>query len=300
MDEEVKCYVKAGEIAKEVVDFTKDFVKHGMKLIEIANAIDDKINELGGTPAFPVNLSLDEIAAHYTPVSNDDTIAEGILKIDIGVCVEGFIADTAFSMDLTEEKKYEKMMEVNQLILEEISKIIKTDSKVFEVGTKAQEILNKYNEENKTNFSMIKSLSGHELGKDIIHAGLTIPNYKNENTTELKNKAFAVEPFVTSGAGDVYEGKGGGIFVLKRDTPVRDKDSREILTFIKKNYKTRPFCIRWLEKAGLNRIRFVIPNLVNQGILYEYPLLIEKSKAPVSQFEHTFLIRDEKVFRTTG
>jgi methionyl aminopeptidase len=100
---------KAGEIAKEVVDFTKDFVKHGMKLIEIANAIDDKINELGGTPAFPVNLSLDEIAAHYTPVSNDDTIAEGILKIDIGVCARRFYSGySVFNGSLLKKKSMKR------------------------------------------------------------------------------------------------------------------------------------------------------------------------------------------------
>jgi methionyl aminopeptidase len=296
---EFESYIHAGKIAHEVCDYLKNFVKPKMKLIDIAFKTDEKIKELGGEPAFPVNLSLNEIAAHYTPEIGDETIAQGILKIDLGVCINGYIADTAFSLDLTEDKRFYKMLNLNENILEEIEKIIKPGFEVREVGEKVFEVLENFNLKGGTNFSIIKSLSGHELGKDTIHAGLTFSNYRNENKTKINNMAFAIEPFVTPGVGDIYEGKGGGIYVLQSDRPVRDRESREILNFIKENYKTRPFCLRWLEKAGLTKIKFPISNLVKLGILYQYPLLIEKSKSPVSQFEHTFVINENKVVCTT-
>ena len=106
---EIESYIKAGKIAKEIKKFTREITKPGVKLIDIAEAIDAKIFELGAEPAFPVNLSLNEIAAHYTPTPGDETIAEGILKIDIGVVVDGYIADTALSIDLTEDGKFKEV-----------------------------------------------------------------------------------------------------------------------------------------------------------------------------------------------
>jgi methionyl aminopeptidase len=298
--QEFDSYIKAGEIAKEIKKFILTLVKPKMKLIDIANAIDDKIFQLGGEPAFPVNLSLNEIAAHYTPTPNDETIAEGILKIDIGVAVDGYIADTALSIDLTENKEFENMMELNKEILKQASATVNPEMEVQDVGNACQAVLEKWNTENKTNFSIIKGLSGHSLDQNEIHAGLTISNYRNENTTQLKDTAFAIEPFVTTGIGDIYEGQPGGIFVLQSNENVRDRDAREVLKFIKETFITRPFCSRWLEQEGFKKLKFILAILTKQGILHEYPMLIEKSKKPVSQFENTFVIKDGKSICTTN
>ena len=308
---EIESYVKAGEISKKVKEFAREIINPGVKLINVAEAVDAKIFELGGEPAFPVNLSMNEIAAHYTPAPGDETVAEGILKIDVGVAVDGYIADTAFSIDLTEDGEFKKMMELNEKILTNVMDEIKAGTEVREIGEICQRTLEEWNDKNDSNFSIIKNLSGHSLGQNKIHAGLTISNYRNENRNILDG-AFAIEPFVTTGVGDIYEGQVGGIYVLQSDAPVRDRDAREVLKFIKEKFMTRPFCLRWLAKAvgsellvvssGLteNRLKFILAMLVKQGVLYEYPMLIEKSKAPVSQFENTFVIADGKTLCTTG
>ena len=92
--------IKAGKISAEVKKYARTIIKKGVLLVEIANKIEDKIIELGGEIAFPCNLSMDHIAAHYTPTYNDTTLASGLLKIDIGVHINGWTADTAFSLDL--------------------------------------------------------------------------------------------------------------------------------------------------------------------------------------------------------
>ena len=301
--QELESYIKAGEIAKQVVDFAKELIKPEMKLIDIAKAIDAKIAELGAEIAFPVNLSLNEIAAHYTPEPEDETIAQELLTVDIGVAVDGFIADTAFSLDLTKDGEFKDMLELNQKILESISSGVKPGMKVYEVGDIAQDELEKWNRKNDSSFSIIKSLSGHKLGENDIHAGLTISNYRNKNETSLDETAFAIEPFVTTGVGDVYEGQPGGIYALQSNENVRDKDTREVLKFIKETFVTRPFCLRQLVgefKLSLVKLKFILKSMVKQGVLKEYAMLIEKSKAPVSQFEHTFVISDNEVSRTTG
>jgi len=304
---EIESYVKAGEIAREVKEFARGLINPGMKLIDVADAVDAKIVELGGEAAFPVNLSLNEVAAHYTPTPGDEKVAEGILKVDIGVAVDGFIADTAFSVDLTSGNDYRGLMELNEKILSAISdKIFRgVGVKVKDVGDVAQDVLEKWNLENGSRFSIIKSLSGHELGKNSIHAGLTFSNYRNDNRRVIEDMAFAIEPFVTTGVGDIYEGPVGGIYVLQSDENVRDKDAREVLKFVKEKYEGRPFCLRWLAKtegSGLSvgKLKFILGMMVKRGILHEYPMLIEKSRAPVSQFENTFVVADGKVVCTTG
>jgi methionyl aminopeptidase len=300
--EEFDAYVKAGEIAREVKEFARGLVKPGVKLIDVAEAVDAKIVELGGEAAFPVNLSLNEVAAHFTPEPGDDKVAEGILKVDLGVAVDGFIADTAFSVDLTEDGEFKEMIELNEKILADVTEIVKTGVVVKDVGDRVQETLEKWNGDNDSKFAVIKSLSGHALGKDKIHAGLTISNYRNENVTELSG-AFAIEPFVTSGVGDIYEGPTGGIYVLQGEGNVRDRDGREVLKFVKEKFRGRPFCVRFLIREfdmSVNKLKLILGGMVKQGILHEYPMLIEKSKAPVSQAENTFVIRDGVVVCTTS
>ncbi len=293
---EIDAYIKAGKIAKEVKVFMQEFIQPGVKLLDIAEAIDTKIIELGGEAAFPVNLGLNEVAAHFTPATGCEDVAKGILKVDLGIAVNGFIADTAISFDLSDTGEFEDMIALNKEILAKASETVKVGMKVKDVGEAASSVMRDARDE----FAVIKSLCGHALEKNIIHTAPTISNYENDNENVLDDIAFAVEPFVTSGVGDIFEGKGGGIYTLKSDSQVRDRDARKVLEFIKENYKTRPFCARWLEKAGFEKLRFILGMLVRQGILYEYPILIEKSRKPVSQFENTFLIADGRAVCTTG
>ena len=300
VSEEIESYLKAGEIGKKIKEFVPTILKEGMKLIDLAELIEGKIKEFGATPAFPVNLSIDEIAAHYTPRPGDENLAKGLLKIDIGVCVKGYIADFAICFDLTEDNEHKEIIELNKKILEAATKTVNKNLLVRDVGNITEKTLKEYNEANDTSFNLIHELCGHGLGKNIIHDGLIIPNYQNGNETKVEG-GFAIEPFVTYGIGRIYEGAGGGIYNLSSDSGiVRDKDVREILGFLKKNYLTRPFCARWLVNENFKKINFALRMLEKQGIIREYPLLIEKTKKPVSQVENTFIIFDDLVECTTN
>lgn len=293
MDEfEINSYKSSGKIACEVVGYAKGFIKRGMKLIDIAEKIEFKILDLGGEVAFPTNLSLDEVAAHYTPSVDDETVADGLLKVDLGVSVNGFIADTAFSLDLSIDKRYTEMIELNKKILDEVLDSLNVGSVVCDVGNFI------FSKIEGSGFNIIKNLSGHSLDKDNIHAGLTISNYKNDSHVKLEG-AVAIEPFLTVGDGSIYEGKDGEIFMLQGDGRPRDRDARLLLGFIKENYKTKPFCRRWLEKQGFSKLGFFLKQFVMQGILHNFAVLVEKSKKVVSQVEHTVLFLDNEVVVTT-
>ena len=291
--EALKCYIKAGEISKKVKEYMKEIVKKDVLLVEIADKLEAKIKELGGDMAFPTNISIDEIAAHYTPTARDETKASGLLKVDIGVEVDGYIADTAVSFDLTDDKRYTEMIKLNNLVLESALKELKIGSPLKVIGNTISSIVEKDGR-----FKVIRNLTGHGLDKDDIHAVDTVSNLKNENEMELEDMAIAIEPFLTEGRGEIFEGKPSEIYVMQDKKTPRDRDARIMLEYISKNYKTKPFCKRWIEKAGLPKPNYCLSLLVKEGIIYNFPVLVEKERKPVSQAEHTVVFAD-KVYVTT-
>lgn len=291
-ESEKNSYLEAGKIGDEIREYLRNFIKPKMRLIDIANEADKKIEELGAKPAFPINLSLNDVAAHYTPGIEDETIAEGILKVDFGIEKNGYIADLAFTLDLTEDKRYSEMISLNKEILKKTLDKLDYESKVSDIGNNISELL-----ENKK-FNIVRNLTGHALGKYQIHTSPTIPNTKNSNSTLLREKAIAIEPFLTTGTGEVVEGKPSEIYMLVNKRNVRDPESRKILEFIESEYQTKPFAKRWLDEEGF-RTNFSLKYLVNQGIIYNFPVLMEKSKSPVSQFEETIIFTNGEKIVTT-
>ena len=272
---------EAKKLAEEIKDFAKSIIKPGEDLLEITEKIEDKIKQLGCKPAFPINLCKDEIAAHHQGEKGEK--ASGLLKVDIGIIHHDYIIDFAFSLDLTEDKKYTKLIQASEKALQEASKLIKKGAKLGKIGKTIQ------TETTKAGFVPIRNLSGHQIERWNLHSGLTIPNYDNEDEEKLEKGVFAVEPFATSGAGLVIDGKPSGIYQFKQRKAIRDSLAREIMDFIEEEYKELPFCERWI-KEKFPRASFSLKLMEQAGILHNYATLIEKNKQPVSQAEDTFLI----------
>tara|TARA_Y100000034_G_scaffold45400_1_gene55843 strand:+ start:21083 stop:21958 length:876 start_codon:yes stop_codon:yes gene_type:complete len=284
--------IKAGEIAKEVKKYAKSIIKKDMLLLEIVELIETKIEELGGKIAFPVNLSINDIAAHYTPDYNDETKAHGLLKVDIGIHVDGWIADTAISLDLEEDSENKKLIEASLKALENATKIIKENTKLNEIGKIIQETIESYD------FTPIINLSGHSMEQYDLHSGITIPNINNKQSTPLKQGLYAIEPFATTGNGKVYDGKPSGIYRLINNKNIRSPIARETLKLIEKEYDKLPFCSRWIVKKLGTKALFGLKQLEDNGNLHNYPQLIESSHRKVSQAENTVLIEKEKIITT--
>jgi len=284
--------LKAGKISKEVKDWIKPQIKEGTSLLEIAEKIESKIAELGAKPAFPTNLSINEIAAHYTPSYNDETKAHGILKVDLGVHVNGWIADTSFSVDLENSEENKKLIEASKKALQNAIKAVEEKNSLGEIGKAVQETIESFG------FSPIINLTGHEMNEYELHSGLTILNIENSKKESLDKGLYAIEPFATNGAGKIYEGKPSGIYILINGKNVRSPEARKILEFIGDNYKTLPFCSRWIVKKFGPIALFSLKQLEANGNIHQYPQLVEASHGKVSQSEDTILI-DEKVIVTS-
>ena len=280
---------KAGDIAKQVRIYARSIVKKDMLLLELADKIEAKIEELGGKMAFPTNLSINEIAAHFTPAYNDEETAHGLLKIDFGVHINGFTADTAFSIDLENSDENKKLIETAEKCLANAIQTVKEGKTLAELGASVQQTAEQ------AGFSPIQNLSGHQIDQYDLHAGLTIPNYDNGNENYLEAGIYAIEPFTTTGECKVYEGKPSGIYKLISAQNVRDKGARELLNYIADEYITLPFCSRWLVKKFGTRALISLRFLENAGVVQQYPQLIEQSKKPVAQAEHTLLVTDKDI-----
>jgi len=295
--------IKAGKIASEVKSWIKPQIKKDMPLIEIAEKIEEKIVELGGKPAFPTTLSMDNIAAHYTPNNDDKTPASGLLKIDFGVHVDGWTADNAFSVDLKNSDENKKLIKSSKDALENAIKLIKEkisnkkDIKLNEIGAKIQKTIESYG------FSSVINLSGHSMSEWELHSGITVPNIDDKKDIGLKPGLYAIEPFATTGSGKVHDGKPSGIYELISKKNVRSPIAREVLKFVIKEYNTLPFCSRWIVKKLGTRALIGLKQLEENGNLHNFPQLVEKisgAEIKVSQKEETiFIDEDNSIIVTT-
>ena len=286
--EQIEAYKKAGQISQQVKAFAREYIKPGMKLSEIAETIEEKILELGGAVAFPTSLSVDDVAAHYTPNLDDEDTAQGLLKVDVGVHVDGFIADSAITLDLTEDNRHEKIIKATEEALAAAIEAASTSTSFSDVGKVIHETISK------AGFSPVRNLSGHSVKQFVIHAGETVPNYDNGNKNLFSEGAYAIEPFATYGSGLIYEGGISNTYKLEKSGSIRDAFARKILDFIKEKKKTLPFSQRELERVFGSKVKLALSQLEQAGIIRGYGKLVEKTHKPVTQAEHTIILHDGK------
>ncbi|HKL23804.1 MAG TPA: type II methionyl aminopeptidase [Candidatus Nanoarchaeia archaeon] len=297
--EEKEKIIQAGKIHSQVKKYAKEIIRPGVGLKEIADKIEDKIHELGGRVAFPTNLSINEIAAHYTPLWNDKSNAKGLLKVDIGVHVDGYVADSAFSLDLDEQESSESkenkaLIKAANSSLEAAKNTIKNRVKISEIGKEIKKAAEP--------FVTIKNLTGHQIEQYDLHAGLSIPNYDNESSEEITPGLYAIEPFVSTknSLGRIKEGKPSEIYLLISDQKPRSQIARNVLNYIINEYSSLPFCTRQIVRSLGNKALIGIRELERNGNLHNFPQLIEVSGEKVAQSEHTFLVlEDDEVITTT-
>jgi methionyl aminopeptidase len=290
----IEDYRKAGRISAEAREYAKKIVVVGASLLKTTEQIEQKIIDLGGKPAWPVDMSINNIAAHYSATANDKTIFKDdeIIKVDIGVHVNGAIADTAISIDLGGDHK--KLIMASEKAVDEALKIIRPGVKLFEIGQVIQETIQDFG------YSPIRNLCGHGLELYKVHSEPSIPNVNNNSQYILKEgQVIAIEPFATDGAGLVTEGKPSEIYELEMKKPIRNPSARKILAYVEKEFNTLPFNKRWLMKKFNNmELTIGLLQLEKEGILHQYSILPEKNNGLVSQAEHTVIVLDKPIITT--
>ena len=291
--EQLESYKKAGKITAEVLQFGKTLIKPGVKLLDVANQIEIKIKELGAEVAFPTNISLNQTAAHYTPIPDDESIfTDELVKLDCGAHVNGFIGDTALTIDLS--NNYKELTKASKDALAAAIKVATPGTTLGEVGKEIEAAIKAVDE----NFNPVRNLSGHEISNYQLHTGVSIPNFNTKDKTVLReDQVIAIEPFATDGIGQIHEKGLPYIFSQVQNRPTRSPAARLILNQIK-DLNGLPFATRSLRDIPNFKLAFGLRELEKQQIVRSYPPLVEKTDGFVSQAEHTIIVRDKPIILT--
>jgi len=291
----IEKYEKAGKIAKEVREFSKSLIFDGSAMLNIAEKIEAKIVELGGKPACPVNLSLNNIAAHHTPKFGDNIFLKkgDLIKVDFSVHVDGYVADTAYTEEIG-TTEWKNLIKASKEALDSALKVVKPGITVSEIGAAIEKEIRKYG------YVPITDLSGHSLDEYMLHGGLHIPNFDNKSTQVIEEgTVVAIEPFATNGNGGIRDLSEVEIFSIENPKPVRMQIARKILEFAAEEYQTLPFCKRWLiKKFGAFGIEAGMKELMKVEALHGYAALKETGNGMVSQHEHTVIVLEKPIVTT--
>jgi methionyl aminopeptidase len=273
-------YRKAGRILAEVLQEARPKVEVGSSLLEVAEFVEGMIRTKGAEPAFPCNISLDRNAAHYTPTPGDKSIfGENIIKLDVGVHVDGYVADAAITIDLS---GHPDLVEASEAALKAALEIVAPGVSTGLIGATIEETINSYG------YKPISNLTGHGLSRYEAHDEPTLPNKAMKTSITLKEgDIIAIEPFATNGSGRISEAPINEIYGLSAPRPVRMPQARTLMKEIQERYKTLPFARRWLKEE---RAEYALMQLLRNGSVHRYPVLWEVEGALVSQAEHTVVI----------
>ena len=281
----------SGRILREAREEMKSYVREGMMIIDICEKAEDLIKKKGAKPAFPCNVSINEVAAHYTsPPGDKSRIPENsVVKVDIGAHVDGYVTDTAVTVCFNRD--YEDLVATVERALKVATENIKPGVSASKLGTLIESTIKS------RGFKPISNLTGHQVGRYILHTGTSIPNVSQLSFTKLKlGGVYAIEPFVTvpDAAGRVEDGDGSTIFRFIKSRSPKDPYAKQLLKFIEENFRTLPFAERWLQGVvPKEQHRKAFNELLASKALMQYPVFIEASRRTVAQAEHTVMIVED-------
>ncbi len=278
-------------IARRAREEARRLIREAMPIIEICEIVENLIRGEGAEPAFPCNIGVNEVAAHYTsPPGDKSTIPpRSIVKVDLGVSLDGYLADTATSVALAPE--LEPLSEAAGIVLREAIRVMRAGTPVSKIGSTVQEAAGRMG------FKPIRNLTGHEIKRYQLHAGVTIPNVRAFCPGRLEPEhVYAVEPFLTTmkGAGEVVPMKLRTIFQAdssKLKSRRLKQEEKTFLQYLVDRFDNLPYTARWIE--NYERLRLLHERLVKRGKIYSYPVLVERFGEPISQSEHTVIVLEE-------
>lgn len=289
--EELEKFRQSGKILRETREEMKGFVKENMLIIDVCERAEGLIRAKGGKPAFPCNVSINEVAAHYTSPPNDtQRIPEAsTVKVDIGVQVDGYVTDTAFTACFNPEGR--SMANTAEQALKTAIENIHGDMALGKIGALIENTIKN------RGFKPISNLTGHSVGRYLIHAGTSIPNVAQISLAKVKTgEVYAIEPFVTlpDAVGRVDDSPQTTIYRLLKAKSVKSEAAKKMLKYIEANFRTLPFAERWLNNVvPKEQHSAAFKELLTSKAIMGYPVFVEVSKKPVAQAEHTVLIKDD-------
>lgn len=286
MDEKYRQdFIQAGKLANQVRQFGKSLIQKGASYNDVIRQINQKIVDLGARAAFPPQIALNEVAAHFLPQPDEDIIfSDQVVKLDVGICYQGAIGDCAVTVDLS--GKHQILIDAAESALMNAEKSLKVGMPVREIGKIIEDTIVSYG------LSPIRNLAGHGLGYYKVHMPPMIPNYNDRSTAVIKpGMTFAIEPFATNGKGSIYDAGNPTIFSFVRARPIPLSVNRQLISHIK-SFSGLPFSLHDLMMGGLSllEVRRNVSELLKAKVLEGYAPLIDEGHGLVAQAENSVLV----------
>jgi methionyl aminopeptidase len=281
-------FQESGRILRETREELKGYVQENMRVIDVCEHAEQIIRKKGGKPAFPCNVSIDEIAAHYTSPPNDEKrIPEkSVVKVDIGAHVDGYVTDTAVTVCFNPEHR--SMVETAEIALKAAVENIRPDMSTSKLGAIIEKTIKS------RGFKPISNLTGHQVGRFLVHAGTSLPNVSHVFSSTIRlGGVYAIEPFVTvkDAAGRVEDEKKSTIFRFAKSRSQKNPHAKQLLRYIEANFRSLPFAERWLQHVVPDeQYGEAFSELLRSKAIMDYPVFVEASRKPVAQAEHTVVI----------
>jgi methionyl aminopeptidase len=288
LSQELEKFIESGKILAQVRGYVKGMQVQGRRVLDVCEEVEGKIREFGGRPAFPCNVGINEVAAHYTsPWDDGSVVPDGsIVKVDFGVELDGFATDTAIPRSLN--PAYDSMIIAAESALQEAISAIAPGRKLSDVGSVVERCIERYG------FKPIRNLTGHKIDRYTLHAGKSVPNVSGIESGRFEvGEVFAVEPFVTlrSAEGAVMDGDAAYIYRFVKTKGAKSKSAAQLAEYVKDTYKTLPFASRWIHNSWHGDFA-AFEELVSQRCVVGYPVLVEATGQPIAQAEHTIVVTE--------
>lgn len=282
---QIDAYKKAGKVHQEAIERGEQLIEAGSTHLAVARDIEQLIRENGAEPAFPVNLSINNQAAHNTPAPGEKTMFESqdVVCLDIGVHVDGFVADGATTVDLSGH--HGELLTAVEVALGNALDRVESGVDVKAIGARIEQTIES------RGFTTIENLGGHGVGQFEAHADPRLPNVSGQSSARLATgDVIAIEPFA-SYAHDTVKRLGADtqIYEFAETKQLRGTRARQAQQAITTQYTDFPFAFRWISNDATER---GIKQLVKNGGVKAHPVIGVSTGDIVAQTEHTVRVED--------
>ncbi|MFN7105139.1 MAG: type II methionyl aminopeptidase [Pyrobaculum sp.] len=275
---------QVGNVVHKALKYAIDLVEPDRPVLEICEKVEAFIRDNGMKPAFPINISINDVAAHYTAKRGDILVIpkSGVVKIDVGAHKDGYIVDAAVTKALG--PLFGNLTKAAKSALEAAINAARPGVRGWQIGGVIEATVKNHG------FNPVYNLTGHKIERYVLHAGHVIPNYPDRSASQVLSPGdvYAVEPFVTNGGGYVIDGRDITIYRLAKS---RHKAIQDLIDLIKSEAGPLPFSPRWFPQIDDKTFALALRG----GVLYGYNVLIEKSGGFIAQFEDTIYVVEDGV-----
>ena len=276
--------LEAGRVSKEAKERAAEMLGEGVLLLDVAEEIEGLMRKRGLRPAFPTCISIDNIAAHYSP-THDDSLRfrrGNVVKLDLGAQRDGWIADTAVTVEVG-TRNWARLIQASELALQTAIEAVQPGVETRLLGEGIRRAIEA------NGYKPIRNLTGHTIERYVLHAGKSVPNIPHGHDSLEEGEVVAIEPFSSSGAGEVDGRRTGNIYRVLRTKPLRDDGLNAFLQLLVEEFKGLPFAERWAYALD-RRAPALLNHLLRTGVVMTYPALRDVGAGVVAQTEHTMIV----------